>query len=148
MEDENARLQASEQRLQFFVQSNTDELNLLRSLKESNGFELKKLRDSGQFSNVPRKSQSDWFYSWRPRSHWLRPLTNQLLLKSVISENSLNQRVVDKNEIIQQQANTIRSMQKQLESIQTGTVNDFNKHTSPITRENSLEYESCNSEQH
>ena len=47
MEDENARLQASEQRLQFFVQSNADELNLLRSLKESNGFELKKLRESG-----------------------------------------------------------------------------------------------------
>ena len=47
MEDENARLQASEQKLQFFVQSNTEELNLLRSLKESNGFELKKLRESG-----------------------------------------------------------------------------------------------------
>ena len=87
MEDENARLQASEQRLQFFVQSNTDELNLLRSLKESNGFELKKLRES---------------------------------------ESSLNQRVVDKNEIIQQQANTIRSMQKQLETIQTGIVNVIN----------------------
>ena len=83
MEDENARLQATEQRLNFFVKSNTDELNLLRSLKESNGFELKKLRES---------------------------------------ETSLNQRIVDKNEIIQQQANTIRSMQKQLEAVQSGKV--------------------------
>ena len=90
MEDENARLQASEQRLQFFVQSNTDELTLLRSLKESNGFELKKLRES---------------------------------------ESSLNQRVVDKNEIIQQQANTSRSMQKQLETIQTVPTQPKNFHS-------------------
>merc|ERR1712131_117391 len=90
MEDENARLQASEQKLQFFVKSNTDELNLLRSLKESNGFELKKLRES---------------------------------------ESSLNQRVVDKNEIIQQQANTIRSMQKQLETVQQVPNQPKNFHT-------------------